>query len=29
MPPSSLVLARREGGANPLVHSFADITADS
>ena len=29
MPPSRLVLAWREADANPLVRSFADITADS
>jgi len=29
MPPSRLVVAWREGDANPLVRSFADITADS
>ena len=29
MPPSRLVLAWREADANPLVRSFAEITADS
>jgi hypothetical protein len=29
MPPSRLVLAWREADTNPLVRSFADITADN